>query len=123
MISLAITLCEMALLCPIEIANTARHPLRFNCGTRTELSEDDLLVLVGQVTMKKYREAVQLCFRYAAHPKYTTTTAAEIVAFSEKLLVPLAAWVSDVLRERNGAAKSVAWYAALPEETLKAMDI
>jgi hypothetical protein len=122
MISLAITLCEMALLCPIEIANPSRHPLQFICGTRTEVGENALLNLVEEVTMKKYREAVQLCFRYAAHPKYTTTTAAEIVAFSEKLLVPLAAWVSDVLRSRN-VGKPAAWYATVPEETLKAMDI
>jgi hypothetical protein len=116
-------LCEIALLRPIELSDTEEQPLIFHCGEGQELTISDLLDRVEDAMTKPYRAATQKCFDFATASICNLTAAADIIAFSNAVLIPLTKWKADVVDRRDGTGVPRRWYLQVPAGTVNAVEI
>jgi hypothetical protein len=111
----------MALLSPIQVRNVTRQPLEFDCGGLIGLSENQLLTRVQRTTSRSYRRAVQKCFDYAKAPICDMTTAADVIVFADKVIVPIEEWKEAVLESRS--TRITSHYTDLPKAELDAIEL
>jgi hypothetical protein len=111
----------MALLSPIEVGNVTHQPLEFNCCGLLGLSEDALLTRVHKNTSRSYRRAVQKCFDYAKAPICDMATAADVIVFADKVIVPIEEWKEAVLESRS--TRNTSHYTDMPQAELDAIEL
>jgi hypothetical protein len=109
------------LLSPIEVRDVTHQPLEFNFGGLIGLSEDALLTRVYKNTSRSYRRAVQKCFDYAKAPICDMTTAADVIVFADKVIVPIEEWKAAVLERRS--TMDTSHYTTLPQADLDAIEL
>jgi hypothetical protein len=98
----------MALLSPIQVRNVTRQPLEFDCGGLIGLSENQLLTRVQRTTSRSY-------------PICDMTTAADVIVFADKVIVPIEEWKEAVLESRS--TRITSHYTDLPKAELDAIEL